>query len=204
MRPIRPVVVGGVKLYQGTPIGKSLILMLKCGHVEIVPQHPKVLRKLVRCPMCIRLWTEREEERRASEKKDRARNKKVTQQRQQIEEMTDMAKKTKKQATKSEDRRGRKLIEYVKAPKADLEKKHVLRIVHDAAKKVKSGTVADITEMAVKLGLAKATGQDPLQQTGVMLNRLAAMGSVKKIGSSTAKPKAGKKSGKKFVLKTKK
>jgi biopolymer transport protein ExbD len=54
-------------------------------------------------------------------------------------------------------------------------------VVLAAAKKVKSGTVAEIAAVAVKLGLSKATSQDPLVQTHVHLNRLRALKAVKRI-----------------------
>lgn len=197
MRPIQCSVIGEERFPQGVPVNTSLIVKLKCGHIVILPQRPVKLRKLVYCRMCFDLWTERALDSQISQRNARKRER-------QSEEIVDMAKKiAKKKKVASDDRRGRKIYEYVKAPKADLENKHVLRIVHDAAKKIKKGTVAEISDVALKGGLADATGQDALTQTGVMLNRLVSMGSVRKLGSSTESAKA-KTPAKKLKFKLKK
>ena len=57
-------------------------------------------------------------------------------------------------------------------------------VVLDAVKKVKKGTVAEIAAMAVKLGLKKATTQNPMTQTHVHLNRLKALKAVKRISKA--------------------
>lgn len=54
-------------------------------------------------------------------------------------------------------------------------------VVLKAAKTVRHGTVAKITAVAIRLGLKKATSQDPLTQTHVHLNRLRALKAVKRI-----------------------
>jgi hypothetical protein len=54
-------------------------------------------------------------------------------------------------------------------------------VVLDAVKKLRKGSVADIAQAAVKLGLKKVTSQDPLVQTHVHLNRLRAIKAVKRI-----------------------
>lgn len=185
MRPIRPVRMGHVNTEwstdgwyrHGLPIGRSLVLTLKCGHVEVVPQRPFKLRKLVHCPMCVRLWTERTELAAQSERKSRKRHRQQTETEETIQEMT--MKKTKKSAS-SDDRRGRKTFEFVKVAKK-VEDGTIIGIVQKAVQRVKSGTVAEITEAAIKGGLKDVTGQDPLTQTGVMLNRLKSMGAVKKV-----------------------
>jgi hypothetical protein len=71
-------------------------------------------------------------------------------------------------------------------------------VVYNAIKKMKSGTVAGISEAAVKGGLKDYTGQDPLTQTGVWLNRMVSKGYVRKVKTDSVK-KNGK-----VVLKLKK
>jgi hypothetical protein len=185
------------KFPQGTPINNSLILRLRCGHIEIRPQHPPKMRKLVYCPMCFMLWTERmaidAQSKLAQRKRDRIRSA-------QHQEIEVMAKKSKKSASSESDRKGRKVFEFVKAAK-DMVEETIMGVVYNAIKKVKSGTVAEITEAAVKGGLKDYTGQDPLVQTGVMLNRLKSMGSVRKV--KVEAPAKAKASGK-VVLKLKK
>jgi len=204
MRPIRPVRMGSVNTEwatdgwyrQGVPLNNSLLLVLQCGHIELVPKHPPKLRKLVYCPMCFMLWTERMEIDAVSKANIRKRQQ---QRAQQQEELDDMAKKKSvKKSASSDDRRGRKVFEFVKVAK-NVEDGTIMGIVHKAVQKVKSGTVAEITEAAIKGGLKDVTGQDPLVQTGVMLNRLKSMGSVKKV--SPEKPE--KTGGKKITLKLK-
>ena len=70
-------------------------------------------------------------------------------------------------------------------------------VVYNAIKKMKSGTVADISEAAVKGGLKDYTGQDPLTQTGVWLNRMVSKGYVRKVKTDNSAKK-------KVVLKLKK
>lgn len=181
MRPIRPIRIGHVNTdwstdgwyRHGVPVNKSLILVLKCGHIEMAPQHPVKLRKLVHCPMCFRLWTERAETDRLSQVKQRKRK--------HVQEEIDvMAKKSKKKEAPSGRERGRTEYEFVKMAK-DIEDETIAGVVYNAIKKLKSGTVAEVTDAAVKGGLKDVTGQDPMVQTGVWLNRLAAKGIVKKI-----------------------
>jgi hypothetical protein len=80
----------------------------------------------------------------------------------------------------SSTRRGRAEFAFVKSVK-DLPE-GIMSVIYAAIKKVKSGTVAEITEVAVKGGLKDVTGQDPMVQTAVMLGRLRAMKAVKKLG----------------------
>jgi hypothetical protein len=176
------------KFPQGTPINNSLILRLRCGHIEIRPQHPPKMRKLVYCPMCFMLWTERMEidaqSKLAQLKRDRIRSA-------QHKEIEVMAKKIKKSASSESDRKGRKVFEFVKSAK-DLVEETIMGVVHGAIQKVKCGTVAEITEVAIKGGLKDYTGQDPLVQTGVMLNRLKKMGSVQKVKTEAPAKASGK------------
>lgn len=87
-------------------------------------------------------------------------------------------------STKSTSRRGSATFEFVKAAK-DVPA-GIMTAVYEAIKKAKRGTVAEIAAVAVKqFGLKKVTSQDPLIQTGVMLNRLKSMGSVKKAAKKT-------------------
>jgi hypothetical protein len=65
----------------------------------------------------------------------------------------------------------------------DIEDETIAGVVYNAIKKLKSGTVAEVTDAAIKGGLKDVTGQDPMVQTGVWLNRLAGKGIVKKIKS---------------------
>lgn len=193
MRPICAVKIGTVSnnewatdgVYrQGTPVGKSLILKLKCGHIEIVPQHPVKLRRLVHCPMCFMLWSQRTAEERESKTRQRKR-----QPPQQATERIDMAKKKTAKASSDSDRRGRKVFEFVKAPKGIEDKEGTIcGVVYAAIKKLKKATVSDVADAASK-GLADVTEQDPLNQTGVWLNRLAGMGAVRKVAAEKASGK---------------
>jgi propanediol dehydratase large subunit len=113
-----------------------------------------------------------------------------------------MAKKNVKKSAKSDDRRGRKVFEFVKAAKEMVEET-IMGVVYNAIKKLKSGTVAEIAEAALKGGLKDYTGQDPIVQTSVMLNRLKGMGNVKKVQAEKA-PKAKASAKGKVVLTLKK
>jgi hypothetical protein len=147
--------------------------------------------------MCFMLWTERMEIDAVSKANIRKRQQ---QRAQQQEELDDMAKKKSvKKSASSDDRRGRKVFEFVKVAK-NVEDGTIMGIVHNAVQKVKSGTVAEITEAALKGGLKDVTGQDPLVQTGVMLNRLKSMGSVRKVAAEKPEKTGGKK---KVMLKLK-
>jgi uncharacterized protein with LGFP repeats len=179
------------KFPHGTPINDSLMIRLRCGHIVIRPQHPFKLRKLVYCPMCFMLWTERMAIDAVSKSNQAKRIRKQADQQQELGEI--MAKKK----TSGEDRRGRKTFVFVKAAK-DVVDETIMGVVYNAIKKLKSGTVSEITEAALKGGLKDYTGQDALVQTGVMLNRLKSMGAVKK-ADAPAKAKSGK-----VVLKLKK
>lgn len=189
---------------QGIPIGSSLILRLRCGHIVIQPQHPAMLRRLVYCRMCFLLWTEREAEHQESKKRSRKRE---TKQLSDSKEITDImaTKKTssKKSASKASasDRRGRKVFEFVKASKDEMAETTIGGIVYHTIKKMKSGTVADISSTAEK-ALKDVTGQDPLVQTGVWLNRLKAKGIVRKVKPEGSK--AVKAAGTKKVFRLKK
>jgi len=163
----------------------------------MVPQRPFKLRKLVHCPMCVRLWTERTLEAEESNARQAKVSKRKAELVEQLEERTDMAKIKKAKKSNDDDRRGRKVFEFVKVAKG-VEEGTIMGIVHDAIKKVKSGTVAEITEAAVKGGLKDVTGQDPMVQTGVMLNRLKHKGAVRKVKAD------GSTSEKKVTLKLKK
>jgi len=178
------------KFPQGTPINDSLMLRLRCGHIVIRPQHPLKIRKLVYCPMCFMLWTERMAIDAISKSNQRKRIRKQATQQQEIGEI--MAKKK----TTGDDRRGRKTFEFAKEAK-DLVDETIMGVVYNAIKKMKSGTVADISEAAVKGGLKDYTGQDPLTQTGVWLNRMVSKGYVRKVKTDNSAKK-------KVVLKLKK
>jgi hypothetical protein len=186
------------KFPQGTPINNSLVLRLRCGHIEIRPQRPLKMRKLVYCSMCFRLWTERTVIDAISKSNQYKRNRQLSEQQKELGEI--MAKKSKKTSSGDSDRRGRKVFEFVKVVK-DVVDETIMGVVYNAIKKLKSGTVGEITEAALKGGLKDYTGQDPLVQTGVMLNRLKSMGSVKKV--KVEAPAKATKSGK-VVLKLKK
>ena len=79
------------------------------------------------------------------------------------------------------DRRG--TFAFVKSVK-DVQS-GIQTVVFEAIKKAKKGTVAEIAAVAVKLGLKKATSQDPLVQTHVHLNRLKALGAVRKLAPAS-------------------
>ena len=127
-----------------------------------------------------------------SKTSQKKRERKLSEQQEELGEI--MAKKK----TSSDDRRGRKVFEFVKVAK-DMVDETIMGVVYNAIKKVKSGTVTEITDAALKGGLKDYTGQDPLVQTGVMLNRLKSMGSVKKVKTEAPAKASGK-----VVLKLKK
>ena len=82
--------------------------------------------------------------------------------------------------TKKKTRRGHTTFEFVKAAKAV--PAGIMTAVYDAVKTVKSGTVAEIAQVAVgKFGLKKVTSQNPLVQTHVMLNRLKHLKAVRRV-----------------------
>jgi hypothetical protein len=81
-------------------------------------------------------------------------------------------------SNKNVSRRGRAQFAFVKAVEAQ---EGIQAVVLQAVKKVRHGSVADIAQAAIKLGLKKVTSQDPLVQTHVHLNRLRAIKAVKRI-----------------------
>lgn len=92
-----------------------------------------------------------------------------------------MAKKTVKK-TKTADapvRGWNQSYEFVKDAKVEPVKDTIIGTVYAGIKKVKRGTIEDVTDAALKAGLGDATGQNPRVQTQVMLRRLIAMGVVK-------------------------
>jgi hypothetical protein len=74
--------------------------------------------------------------------------------------------------------RGRAQFAFVKTVEAQA---GIQAVVLNAVKKLRKGSVADIAQAAIKLGLKKATSQDPLVQTHVHLNRLRALKAVKRV-----------------------
>lgn len=96
-----------------------------------------------------------------------------------------MAKKTKKKATKKDRIKrsnrgwGQRFV-YVKSLKVEPPKESVYGCIYYAFKKLKSGTVAEITDAAMKEGLNKETTQNPRIQTQIKLRRLCREGSAKK------------------------
>lgn len=76
--------------------------------------------------------------------------------------------------------RGRAQFAFVKAVK-DLPD-GIMSVVYEAVKKANHGSVIEIAALAVKkFGLKKVTSQNPITQTHVMLNRLRALKSVKRV-----------------------
>lgn len=78
----------------------------------------------------------------------------------------------------SKSNRGRAMFAFVKAVEAQA---GIQTVVLQAVRKVRKGTVVQISQAAIALGLKKVTSQDPLVQTHVHLNRLRAVKAVKRI-----------------------
>ena len=74
--------------------------------------------------------------------------------------------------------RGRAQFAFVKTVEPQT---GIQAIVFQAVRKLRKGSVADIAQAAIKLGLNKVTSQDALVQTHVHLNRLRAIKAVKRV-----------------------
>lgn len=80
---------------------------------------------------------------------------------------------------KNNDTRGQVRFMFVKVSKKTLPT-GIMSVVYKAMQIKKAGRVEDIAKVAVRVGLAKVTSQDPVTQTHVMLNRLRKLGVTKK------------------------
>jgi hypothetical protein len=95
--------------------------------------------------------------------------------------------KSAKRVTKSKNK-GKKLVNrgwgqtfsFLKTPKIEPPRETIYGSVYFALRKLKSGTVDELTEEAMRQGLNKVTKQDPRIQTQVMLRRLVHLGTAKK------------------------
>jgi hypothetical protein len=74
----------------------------------------------------------------------------------------------------------KKTFRYVKAPDGKIPA-GIMFLVYAAIAEKKEGTVAEIATLAIEKGLAKITGQDPVNQTSVMLHRMLKTGVVEMI-----------------------
>lgn len=74
----------------------------------------------------------------------------------------------------------RQTYTFLKTPKIEPSRDSVYGCVYWAIRKLKTGTVADITTAAMKEGLHKQTKQDPRVQVQVKLRRLVKLDAVKK------------------------
>lgn len=72
------------------------------------------------------------------------------------------------------------MFSFVKLPRIEPPKDGVYGCVLAALRKIKKGTVEEVTEQAMKEGLHKATKQNPKIQTQIKLRRLVRLGSAKK------------------------
>ena len=70
-----------------------------------------------------------------------------------------------------------KVFRYLHPPK-DKIPAGIMHLVHAAIAELQQGTVAEVAALAVKNGLAGVTGQDPINQTSVMLHRMLKAGVV--------------------------
>jgi hypothetical protein len=89
-----------------------------------------------------------------------------------------MATKTKSDKTASAGRKWNIVYRWKRALDLEPEEGGIRYLVYQAMKQVKTGTADDITKAAIKLGLNKATKQDPRGMTQSLLRQLAADGAL--------------------------
>lgn len=93
-----------------------------------------------------------------------------------------MTKTTTKKSVAVKSNRGRAQFAFVKATKKEIPT-GIMSVVFKAVQKKRRGSVVEIAQAAIALGLKKVTSQNPVTQTHVMLNRLRKFGVTKRIAA---------------------